>query len=72
MWKVTELGTFIQRVFGSPEIQMGIQALDGEGDLDDNVGNTGTDSEQAVPVSEDWVEFTGLDIIIDGSTDYGI
>lgn len=71
-WKVTELGCFVEKNFGNPEIQMAIYDLDGSGHLNDVMGDTGLGSEQAIPPNEAWIVFSGLDIIIDGSTEYAI
>ena len=71
-WKITEIGCFIEGTWGSPEAQMAMYDLDGVGDLNDTVGTTGTDSELPLPDPEDWLGWTGLDITVDGSTDYGI
>jgi len=70
---VTELGAFVQRGwFNSGTFQMAIYDLDGDGDLDNLIGSTGASSEKDPPASEDWVEWTGLNITIDGSTNYAI
>jgi hypothetical protein len=74
-WKVTELGVYCDNSgggAGAGTFQMAIYTVDGDGDLDELVASTGASSEKDPPSSAGWVEWTGLDIIIDGDTPYAI
>lgn len=69
---VTELGAFVSAAFGGGGVfQMAIYDLDG-GDLDNLIGSTGADSEKTPNTSEQWEEWAGLSITVDGSTTYAI
>ena len=70
---VNELGVYCDNSgggAGTATFRMAIYSLTGGGDLDAPVDYTTSDKD--APSSAGWVEWTGLSITIDGSTDYGI